>query len=92
MKGTVADPDFPPCPSCDSRALGGTVLTDAEVHLDTEGRSAVDAGPHLDEWVEAWCQDCGKMLISDGEWVVDPEDGSATQPDVDDHQTLDSFE
>lgn len=88
----VQDPAFPNCPSCDHNRLEGVEKVGVTVVTDDEGGiDRFDAKQPLGTWTSLWCEDCGKMLIEDGEWVIDPDTGNPVATDGSGHKTFDEF-
>lgn len=89
---TVEDPVFPSCPSCDHDVLGGVEEVSRLVTTDDDGNATdIETTEGLDEWHALWCDSCGKSLIREGEWVVDPDDGSPRMTNGAGHRTFDEF-
>lgn len=89
----VRDPVFPNCPACDHDVLAGVELCETIVHTDGQGGvHRFEAGDGSHGWDMLWCEECGKMLIVDGEWVIDPANGETRTVDDPDHHTFDRFE
>jgi len=90
---TVRNPTFVACPSCGNRTFDGTQVVRTQVDLDHNDHvSRVGTDEFLDRWLTLQCEGCGKVLIEDGAWVIDPDTGDTVDVDPGAHQTLDSFD
>lgn len=89
---TVSHPAFPNCPSCDSTTL--ICLELAKTIVETDGEGGIhrfDDQGRLNEIFHLECEDCGKLLIENGEWVINPDDGKPVATDGSGYLTLDQF-
>lgn len=89
---TVSNPVFPNCPSCDCTTLICLELAKAIVETDGDGGVIrFDEQGGLDSVYHLECEDCGKVMIESGKWVINPDDGKPVATDGSGYRTLDQF-